>query len=387
MALKTTARGDVPAFRVMQVLGQANARAAAGEETFHLAAGQPSTGAPAQVIAAAHAALDNEILGYTEAIGIPPLRERIARHYRDTYGIDVPPQRIVITIGSSGAFLLAFLAVFEAGDRVALALPGYPAYRNILMSLDIRPVDLLVGPETRYQPSVAALETLDEPPHGLILASPSNPAGTVIHADELKAVADWCDAHHVRLVSDEIYHGVTFGRPAETALRFSNHAIVVNSFSKYFCMTGWRLGWLVLPEDVADQVERLAQNLFVAPPSLPQFAAVAAFDARAELDANVARYKRNLDVLRAGLTRAGLTRISEVEGAFYAYVDVSEITQDSEGFCARLLAETGIAITPGTDFDHARGHRFVRFSYAGATEEIARAMDRLNDWLARERQA
>ncbi|HTO85279.1 MAG TPA: aminotransferase class I/II-fold pyridoxal phosphate-dependent enzyme [Methylomirabilota bacterium] len=380
MALKVARRGVVPPFIAMEVLRDANARAAAGAEVLHLEVGQPGSGAPQAVIDAAKRALDQDQLGYTEALGIPPLRRRIARHYRDTYGIDVDPDRVVVTTGSSGAFLLGFLAAFDAGDRVALAAPGYPAYRNILAALGIEPVELLAGPETRFQPTAALLERQSERCDGLIVASPSNPAGTMLDAESFRQLFDYCRRSGIRLVSDEIYHGITYGMTATTALALGDEAIVINSFSKYFSMTGWRLGWMILPRDLLRPVECLAQNLFISPPTLPQLAALAVFDCRAELDANVRRYAANRALLLAELPRAGFDRLAPADGAFYIYADVAHLTNDSEAFCRRMLAETGVAATPGVDFDTQRGSGFIRFSFAGATADIATAAARLIAW-------
>jgi aspartate/methionine/tyrosine aminotransferase len=384
MALKVARRGGIAPFIVMDVMQAANARdlaaKTAAERCVHLEVGQPGTPAPRAVRAAAAAALDSERLGYTLALGIDKLRARIAGHYRDSYGVDVPPERIIVTTGSSGAFLLSFLAAFDHGDRVALADPGYPAYRNILQALGIAPVGVVADHDTRFQPTPALLDRVDGPIHGLIVASPANPTGSMMAPEELAAVAHWCRARGVRLISDEIYHGITYGTQAATALAFSDEAIVINSFSKYFSMTGWRLGWMIVPPDLLRAVEVLAQNLYISPPTLPQLAAVAAFDARDELDGNVARYRANRDLLLQALPEAGFTRFAPADGAFYLYADVAHMTNDSEAFCKRMLAETGVAATPGTDFDPGRGRHFVRFSYAGTTEDMLEAARRLKAW-------
>lgn len=368
-------------FIVMEVLRAANERQAAGGDVLHLEVGQPSTPAPQGVLAAARLALDTDRIGYTDALGLPALRGAIARWYRQKHGVTVDPARIAVTTGSSGGFLLGFLAAFAAGDRVALAAPGYPAYRNILRALDIEPVELPAGPETRFQPTVDLLEALDRPVRGLIVASPSNPAGTMLAPAELRRLADWCAARGVRLVSDEIYHGIEYGGvPAATALGMTERAIVINSFSKYFSMTGWRLGWMVVPPELVRSVECLAQNLYISPPTLSQAAAVAAFDCVDELEGHVARYRRNRDLLLNELPKAGLSKLAPADGAFYLYADVSDLTDDSEAFCRRILQETGVAITPGVDFDTARGHRFVRLSFAGAEADMAEAARRLIAW-------
>jgi aspartate/methionine/tyrosine aminotransferase len=380
MKVKTSRRSDVPPFYAMEVLREANARAAAGGQVLHLEVGQPSTAAPSAVIEAAKRALDTHQLGYTEALGIGDLRRCIAMHYRDMYGLAVDPARVVVTTGSSGGFMLSFLAAFDHGDRVALAAPGYPAYRNILQALGLMPVSIPAGAESRFQPTVAHLAALDLPVQGLILASPSNPTGTMLSRAELAALYAYCRERGIRLISDEIYHGITYGEPAATALAFGDAAIVVNSFSKYFSMTGWRLGWMVLPEDLLRPVERLAQNLFISPPTLPQIAAQAVFDCKDELDGNVRRYAENRRVLLEQLPRAGFDSLAPADGAFYIYADVSRLTNDSQEFCRRMLAETGVAATPGIDFDPERGHRFVRFSFAGTTADIATAAERLIAW-------
>ena len=380
MALKVARRGAVPPFIAMEVLRAANERAARGENVLHLEVGQPSTGAPRAVIEAAKRALDSDQLGYTEALGIPPLRQRIAGHYRDMYGVSVDPARVVVTTGSSGAFLLGFLAAFDPGDRVALAAPGYPAYRNILVALGITPINLLTGAETRFQPTPALLDRVDGRIDGLIIASPSNPAGTMIDAESLRRLQAYCQARQIRLVSDEIYHGITYGMEPTTALALGDDAIVINSFSKYFSMTGWRLGWMIAPTDLLRPIECLAQNLFISPPTLPQIAASTVFDCRDELEANVRRYADNRALLLDRLPRAGFDRLAPADGAFYVYADVSRLTNDSDAFCRRMLADIGVAATPGLDFDAERGHQFIRFSFAGSAADIAAAADRLLEW-------
>ena len=382
MALKIARRAAIPPFIAMEVLAAANAREAAGARVLHLEIGQPDSSAPAPVLEAARRALTSHRLGYTEALGIAPLREAIAGHYRNAYAIAVDPARVVVTTGSSGAFLLAFLAAFEPGDRVALAAPGYPAYRNILLALGLEPVDLPCGPETRFQPTPAMLEVVEGSLDGLIVASPSNPAGSMLSPVDLALLAGYCARRGIRLVSDEIYHGIVYEGVAASAAAMGDGAIVVNSFSKYFSMTGWRLGWMILPEDLLRPVECLAQNLFISPPTLPQLAALGVFDCKPELDGHVRRYRQNRDLLLAELPKAGFTRFAPPDGAFYLYADVGQLTNDSEAFCRRMLEETGVAATPGLDFDATRGQRFVRFSFAGASEDMADAARRLQTWLA-----
>jgi len=347
---------------------------------LHLEVGQPSTPAPARVLAAARAALERETLGYTDALGVPALRQAIAAHYRRRYDIAVDPRRIVVTTGSSGAFLLAFLAAFEPGDRVAMVAPAYPAYRNILAALDLVPLELPAGPEQRYQMTLARLAAETPPPDGLIVASPANPTGTMVPPQELAGIAQYCRDRGIRFVSDEIYHGITYGMPAATALASSDEAIVVNSFSKYFSMTGWRLGWMVVPSDMLRAVECLAQNFYISPPALSQHAAIAAFDCGEELDANVARYALNRALLLDELPKAGFARFAPADGAFYLYADVAHLTNDSPSFCRRMLEEIGVACTPGIDFDPSRGNASLRISFAGTTETVAEAARRIARW-------
>ena len=382
MALKLARRSAVSPFIVMDVLRAANARAAAGNNVLHLEVGQPASPAPSLVLEAARDALVEERLGYTDALGLPALRACIAAHYRETYGSTVDPERVVVTAGSSAGFLLSFLAAFDPGDRVALASPGYPAYRNILQTLGLEPILVPCGAAERFQPTPELLEAAG-PLDGLIVASPSNPTGTMLDRTALARLVDFCRDRDIRLVSDEIYHGITFGWDAVTALELGDDAIVVNSFSKYFSMTGWRLGWLVLPQDMVRPVECLAQNLFISPHSLSQHAALCAFDCREELDGHVARYARNRALLLERLPAAGLSRLAPSDGAFYIYADIGHLTNDSADWCRRALEETGVAMTPGLDFDPAEGHRFLRLSFAGEEAEMAEAVDRLGRWIAR----
>ncbi|HVM81643.1 MAG TPA: aminotransferase class I/II-fold pyridoxal phosphate-dependent enzyme [Stellaceae bacterium] len=380
MALKVSTRGQIPPFIVMDVMRAAAERAASGADVLHLEVGQPSTPAPSGVIAAAERALRGDILGYTDALGIPALREAIARHYRERHGAVLDPQRVVVTTGSSGAFLLSFLAAFDAGDRIGLATPAYPAYRNILKALDLVPVELEAGAAERYQATVELVRRAPAPLDGLIVASPANPTGTMLRADELAALARHCEAAGIRLVSDEIYHGISYGPGEATALATSQSAIVVNSFSKYFSMTGWRLGWMVVPTSLLRAVECLAQNFFISPPALSQHAALAAFDCREELDRNVARYRANRDLLLAELPKAGFERLAPADGAFYLYADVAHLTNDSEDFCRRMLRDIGVAVTPGIDFDPGRGRGTLRISFAGSPATMEEAARRLRSW-------
>ena len=380
MALKSSNRGQVPPFIVMDVMRAAEERERAGEKVLHLEVGQPGTRAPAKVIEAARRALDDDRIGYTNALGMWGLREAIARHYGQAYEVSVDAEDVVVTTGSSGGFVLSFMAAFDPGDRVALASPGYPAYRNILTGLGVEVIDLPTTLEDNFQPTVARLKALDQDPDGLIVASPSNPAGTMIAPAEFKALVDHCRERGIRLISDEIYHGITYGVPGVTALAHTRDAVVINSFSKYYSMTGWRLGWMVVPKDLHRAIECLAQNLFISPPGISQHAGMAAFDCTEELEANVRHYARNRALLLDKLPKAGFTRLAPAEGAFYIYADVSDLTNDSTEFCRRMLAEIGVAATPGVDFDPTRGDHFVRFSFAGGEDEVSQAADRLVSW-------
>jgi aspartate/methionine/tyrosine aminotransferase len=389
MALKTGRGAEAPPFLVMDVISAANARAASlppgAPGIIRMEVGQPGTGAPRGAAEAAIRALNaGAPLGYTEAFGLVSLRERIARHYQEHYGLTVPARRIAVTMGASGAFPLAFLAAFDPGDAIAMAAPFYPPYANILQALGMRPQLLECDAATRFQPTVAMLEKLDPRPAGLIIASPCNPAGTMLAPDELAAIARWCHAEGVRLISDEIYHGLSWGTVAESsAAAFSDSAVVVNSFSKYWSMTGWRIGWLVLPDDLIRPVECLAQNMFISAPHIAQVAAEAAMDCREELEGNKAAYARSRAALLAGLPKAGFDRIAAADGAFYLWCDVSALTNDSAAFSAAMLEGAGIAATTGLDFDRGRGGRFLRFSYCGREADMAAAPERLARWLGR----
>jgi aspartate/methionine/tyrosine aminotransferase len=383
MRERASERSGIAPFYVMEVMKAAGARARAGADVVHLEVGQPSTPAPAAVVAAATAALRADPLHYTDALGTSGLRAAIARWYDERYGLVVEPERVAVTTGASGGFLLAFLAAFDAGQRVAVASPGYPCYRHILASLGVEVVEVPVGPGTRWQ---LAPELLDAagPLDGVVVASPSHPTGTMLGAAGLAALARWCEAHDTRLVSDEIYHGITYGVPAPTARACDPQAVVVGSFSKYFSMTGWRLGWLVLPDELVEPVERLAQNHTVAPATLPQLAAAAAFGATGELDGHVRRYAANRAVLLDGLGALGLEPAPS-DGAFYLWVPVAGhpvwgAAGGSGALCRRWLDDLAVAATPGIDFDPLRGEGFVRMSFAGAPDAMAEAVRRLSGW-------
>ncbi|MBB4687498.1 pyridoxal phosphate-dependent aminotransferase [Amycolatopsis jiangsuensis] len=375
-------RAGVPPFHVMDVLSAAQARQRSHGDVVSLAAGQPSVPAPEPVRRAAAEALGNHTLGYTEQLGIPELREAVAGHYRRTYDLDVAAQDVVMTTGSSGGFLLSFLSAFDPGARVAMARPGYPAYRNLLTVLGCEVVEFPTTAETNFQPTVGLLEKLG-PLDGLIVAAPANPTGTVLPPGELAAISGWCASHGVQLVSDEIYHGISYGGQLDCAWRYGRESLVLGSFSKYFAMTGWRLGWMLVPQRLHRAVDVLTGNFTICPPALSQHAAVAAFtpESYAEADAHVAHYRGNRDRLFAGLKSIGIDKLAPADGAFYAYADVSEYTTDSLSWCQRLLADTGVAIAPGIDFDPTDGGRFVRFSFAGTAADLDEGVRRLGAWL------
>ncbi|MBL8929514.1 MAG: aminotransferase class I/II-fold pyridoxal phosphate-dependent enzyme [Kineosporiaceae bacterium] len=380
---RVSLRGRVEPFHVMEVLKAAAERSVSHGDVIILCAGQPSTPAPRPVLRAAERALRSQVLGYTEATGIAPLREAIAAHHLRWYDVPVEPEDVVVTTGSSSAFTAVFLAAFDAGDVVAMTRPGYPAYRNTLQALGCRVLELDCSDDTRFQPTVAMLDALDEPPAGLIMASPANPTGTIIDPAELAAIARWCQAHDTLLISDEIYHGVSYGRRCASAWQTSRESVVVGSFSKYFSMTGWRVGWLLLPPALRRPVELLVGNLNICPPAVSQVAAVAAFDpeSAAELDGHVARYAANRALLLEALPGIGIAHLAPPDGAFYAYGDISHLTSDSTAWCAQVLAATGVALTPGVDFDPVAGRRFMRLSFAGSTAELEQALKRLEAWL------
>lgn len=391
--MRTSQRGSVEPFYAMELLKLANQkRQATGMDVISLCLGQPADGAPRVVRQAAIDALNSGApLGYTDADGLPGLRTAIAAHYASDYDVEIDPGRILITTGSSAAFTAIILAAFEAGDVVAMARPGYPAYRNVLGSLGCRVVDIDCGPETRFQPTVELLEALDAPPAGLIVASPSNPTGTIIEPAELEALAQWCSAHGTLLLSDEIYHGISFGKPCTSVLQSTDAHVAVGSFSKYYCMTGWRVGWLAVPEMLARRVELLLGNLNLSTPTISQLAATVAFspEASAELDAHVAKYRTNRDLVLERLPEIGVHQVVVPDGAFYVYPEISHLTDDSLAWSLRMLDEIGVVVTPGIDFAPVRpgrsspidGTRYVRISTAGSTEQLATALDRVADWV------
>jgi aspartate/methionine/tyrosine aminotransferase len=392
--LAVASRANVPPFHVMDLIAAAGERQRTHGDLVSLVAGQPMTGAPAPVRAAAHRLLDStDPLGYTTATGIPELRKAIAGHYARRYELDVSAQDVVVTTGSSGGFLLAFLAAFEPGDRVAMARPGYPCYRNVLTALGCEVVEIETGPDTRFQPTVSHLDELVASGlglRGLIVASPANPTGTMLVPAELAALAEWCELHGVQLISDEIYHGIEYAADgsatslphARTAWESSREAIVFGSFSKYFSMTGWRIGWMLVPDRLRRAVDVLTGNFTICPPALAQHAAVAAFTpaSYAELDGHVERYAANRRLLLDGLPTLGIDRLAPADGAFYVYADVGHLTDDTMALCHRLLTEVGVALAPGVDFDTVDGNRFLRFSFAGRTSDITVGLERLRSF-------
>jgi aspartate/methionine/tyrosine aminotransferase len=383
-ALTPSSRSNVPPFIVMDVMAAAARREAAGGRVVHMEVGQPAASAPSSAIAAARAALDGGRIGYTEALGIPRLRARIAAYYAERHGVTLDPGRVVVTTGSSAAFSLAFLALLEPGDRVAVASPGYPPYRHILTALGCEPVAIGISAETGWAVTADALLAAHRaaPLKAALMASPANPTGTMLSAAALAGLIRACDAEGIRFISDEIYHGLDYAFPAETAVRLSDQAVVINSFSKYFCMTGWRIGWMVVPDALVRPVERLQQNLAISAPTLSQLAAIGAFDGRDEMEAVKRGYVDNRRTLIEGLPRAGLDKFLPVDGAFYLYADVSRFSLDSLDFAQRMLAEAGVAATPGIDFDPVDGHRFIRFCYAGSHADMREAVERIGRWLA-----
>jgi aspartate/methionine/tyrosine aminotransferase len=377
-----SARSDVPPFMVMDVVAAAARIEAAGGRVIHMEVGQPAASAPSTALAAARAALSGR-LAYTETLGIPSLRARIARHYTEAYGLAVEPSRVIATTGSSAGFILAFLALFEPGDRVAVAVPGYPPYRHTLKALGCEPVLIETTSATRWAitPDMLLDAHRRMPLAGVLVGSPANPTGTMMTRDALRALIEAAEGEGIRFISDEIYHGLDYAFPAETAAGLSGNAIIINSFSKYFCMTGWRVGWMVVPDPLVRPIDRLQGNLAISVPTLSQIAAAAAFDGRAEMDAVKHGYEENRRILLDGLPKAGLETFLPVDGAFYLYADVSRFSNDSFDFAKRMLDETHVAVTPGVDFDPLHGRSFIRFCYAGSAAEMHEAVERIGTWL------
>lgn len=371
---------EIDPFRAIAISRLAHQLRAEGRSVIHMEFGQPSTGAPAAAIKAAHEILDTDGMGYWES---PSLKARIAAHYDEAYGVQVNPEQVILTCGASPALVLALSSLFSPGARVALARPGYVAYRNTLKTLHLVPVELACGEAERFQITADAVERLEPAPDGLIIASPANPTGTIIPPDELRALAEVCERRGIALVSDEIYHGLSYTLPAETMLKYAPDALIINSFSKYFSMAGWRLGWLIVPESLIDAARARMGNLFLTPPSLAQHAGLIAFDCRDELEGHIQTYARNRELLLEALPKMGLRRIAPPDGAFYIYADVSHLTNDSLAFCEALLRDTGVAVAPGLDFDPVDGKGFIRLSFAVSTNLIEEAIRRIESWLIR----
>lgn len=382
---KVAKRGEISPFLIMEALREANEHHAEhGGDMIHLSLGQPGKGVPRAAAEFASKMALEDRLPYTEAAGIKELRQRIALYYQENYGETVPYERIFITVGSSSAFFLSLLAAFDVGDRIALVQPCYPAYRNILEAMSLEPVLLRGTFENNFQPSVEMLEALDEPVQGIIIASPSNPTGTMITDDELTRLYDYCKAKNIRILSDEIYHNVTYtGNKGKTSLSLGDDTIVLNSFSKYFLMAGWRLGWVVSPPDLVRSYESLVQSFFVSPPALQQYAALKVFDCRDELDATVQEYAENREILLRELPKAGFTKLCPIEGAFYVYANVSNLTNDSAAFCRSMMKETGVVAVSGHDFDKEEGDSYIRMSFSATKSEIVDAVQRLQKWLSK----
>lgn len=377
--MRNSRRGAVDPFIVMDVMEAARAAEAAGRHIIHMEVGQPGTPAPLGARNALARAMETDALGYTVALGLPALRARIAQLYGEWYGVDLDPARVVVTSGSSGAFILAFAALFDSGDKVGIGAPGYPSYRQILRALGLQPVDLPTSAANRFQPVAADFAAMDLA--GLMVASPANPTGTMLDRDALAALIQAAQGAGAAFISDEIYHGIEYEAKAVTALEISDDVYVINSFSKYFSMTGWRVGWMVVPQDHVRVIERIAQNMFICPPHASQIAALAAMDCNEELEANMAVYRENRRLMLEGLPKAGFDRIAPPDGAFYVYADVSHLTDDSRAFAAEILDKAGVAVTPGLDFDPVRGGGTLRFSYARATADIREGLVRLERFM------
>jgi aspartate/methionine/tyrosine aminotransferase len=373
---------QIDPFRAITISRRAHAMKAEGRAVIHMEFGQPSTGAPSKAIAAAHHVLDHDGMGYWESA---PLKQALAVRYQTQYGVTIDPEQIVLTCGASPALVLALNAAFRPGARIAMARPGYVAYRNTVAALHLVPVELDCGSDTGFQLTARALAALNPAPDGVIIASPANPTGTIIAHDELVAIAKVCDARGIRIISDEIYHGLSYTGPTASMVEFAPNCLVVNSFSKYFSMAGWRLGWLVASPDLVDAVRARMGNLFLTPPSLAQHAGLAALDCEPELQANLATYRANRDLMLAALPTMGLTSIAPPDGAFYIYASIAHLTNNSIGFCMRLLEETGVATAPGVDFDPINGHTHIRFSFAVSTAEVARAIELMVPWFEQQR--
>ena len=382
MALKISFRSDIETFRALDNLRCVNEKIANGEDIIRLEAGQPCFGVPQNVLELAKSSIDeNPIQGYTDALGTVALRKAISSYYKDYYDQNISYERIGITAGSSPGLLMTFLACFDADDKIALCTPTYAAYKNIIKSVNLDTVFIQTDASTNFQPTLELLQNAPKKFDGIIINSPSNPAGTIIDEQEFEKIISWCEDNNIRVISDEAYHRITYGNKAQTACKFSDEVIVLNTFSKFFAMTGWRLGWFIVPENLISRMKKLSESLFVSPPTISQQLALGIFEHLDELDAYVAKYKENHDIMLAGLPESGLTQLSHGEGAFYLYVNVSEFTDNSEEFCKAMLEEAGVSATSGVDFDPERGHHFIRMSYAGTPEDMKEACQRLKNWL------
>ena len=379
--MKISERSKIPPFYALEVLREANALESRGVKVIHLETGEPGSRLPNIIAKAANDALKNKKLGYTESLGLPELRMRIANHYLKYYGIKIPYQRIVITTGSSAGLLLSIIAAFNVGDKIAICEPGYPAYRNMVKSLGGEIVTIPTNIENGFQLNVSLLEKLDTKINGLIVASPANPTGSMLENKEVRNIANWCIDNEVQIISDEIYHGITYDNKANSFLEFNPNTIVTNGFSKYFAMTGWRIGWLVLPDELTITIEKLLQNLYISAPTISQYAALKAFDCSNELEQNILTYKINRDILYNSLKNSGFGKICNPNGAFYLYAHLGQLSKSSEDFCKKMLEEAHVAATPGIDFDKSKGCEYVRFSYAGETKNIKIASLAINKWI------
>jgi len=381
MVLKISNRSKIPGFMVMDVMSKANKLASQGKSIIHLEVGQPSNGLPDSALNTLMKLMHKSNFGYTDAEGLYSLREKISLYYNHKYKVSVDTESVIITTGSSAAFQLAMLASFNPGDRVGIAIPGYPAYRNMLKSLSLEPILLKVGHETRYQVFADCIKDTDIKLNGLIVASPSNPAGTIIPPSEMKKLSDYASQNGIKLIVDEIYHGINFIGECKTALAYDKNIIVINSFSKYFCMTGWRIGWMIVPQYLRKTIVNLAQNFFISPPSISQEAAICALGSISELDKIVEKYSINRALILDSLSKLSLTKVAPSDGAFYLYVNVEDLTDNSLSLCDSLLYEANVALTPGVDFDPVNGKKFIRISFSGSVEDVKVGMNRISSWV------
>ncbi len=381
--MKNSTRGKIPSFLILESFREAKILERQGRDMIHLSLGQPGVEAPAQLREKVATYISSKPLGYTESPGYLPLRERIGQHYAEEYNItDIPVDRIFVTVGSSAAFLMSLIAAFDAGDKIAIALPCYPAYPNMMRALNIEPIFLRTDKQHKFQPTVEMLQNLPSKPQGLVIASPSNPAGTILSATEMERLCQYCDAENIRILSDEIYHGISYGQNTASVAQFSSKAIVINSFSKYYLLPGWRVGWTVMADDLLDSFNAISANFFISASAIGQYAALAAFDYKKQLNAVVRNYARNREIMLQELPKAGFSDLSPVEGAFYVYANISDISDNSSKFCHKMMHDTGVVAVPGIDFDQQHGHEYVRFSFSATTERIIEATKRIRQWTA-----